>query len=418
MKKWLIYLLPCAAVMLLVIALGAQMRRASAAEAALHSHAVFALSEAAEEVQSLALAVDKLLVSTSRQQGMTLLNETVLCCDRTRHALSGLPAPAEELAPLLSWLASLEDMAQEHLALLLSGQPTPDDRRLALTQMQMDLRKLHAELDLARSETLRGAALQSALSGSAVTPPEATEAPSALDYVQYLALPSEEISEGQAMQLARTFVGESRVKSVSHAPDTSGQLPAIGVTVQTPDLQLNLEITRRGGKVLLMSPETAGFSLRKPPEECIRAAAAFLDDQGFITMTPTFHQVYDGLCTVTFVHEQDGVLCWTDRVLVQVRMDTAEVVGLEAASYWKHHHPRRMPAPLLTEEEARAFLTPQAENVTARLALLNVGGRERLCWQFTFTAADDRFISFIDCYTGQEQLLEKIMQLESGSLAA
>lgn len=415
MKKWLIYLLPAAAVLALTIALTGQMRRASAAEGALHGQTVFALSEAAEEAQALALTLDKLLVSTSRQQGMRLLNETILHSDRTRHALSLLPAAPEEVAPLLSWLASLETLAQEHLALLLAGEETPDDARQSLTQMQRDLKLLHAELDLSRRELQSGAALS--LPDTAIQPAP-TEAPSALDYVLYRALPSAEITEGQAMQLARSIVGEERITSVAHAPDTAGALPTIGVTVQTHDIQLNLEISRRGGKLLLMSPETAGFSALHSEAACEQAAAAFLTQQGFTTMRPAYQQQYDGLLTITFVHEQEEVLVWADRVLVQIRMDTAEVVGLQAVSYWKHHHPRRIEAPLLTESEARASLSPMAEAVTARLALLPSGNQERLCWQFTFTAGDDRFVSYIDSYTGQELLLEKILQTETGSIPA
>jgi len=153
-------------------------------------------------------------------------------------------------------------------------------------------------------------------------------------------------------------------------------------------------------------------------EACCDAAAAFLRDRGFATMEPVWYQVYDGLCVVTCVHVQEGALVWPDRALVQVRMDTAEVVGLEARNYWKNHIPRRIGQPLLSAQEARAALSPQAEEVSVRPALLESQGQERLCWQFTLRHNDDTYISFIDATTGQELRLEKVMPLEYGAIPA
>ena len=215
------------------------------------------------------------------------------------------------------------------------------------------------------------------------------------------------------MQIAKDFIGADKVRSVAHAPDTGGVMPAWGVTIQTDDLQLNLEITRRGGKVLLMSPETAAFPVRKTVEECREAALAFLQERGFAQMESPWYQVYDGLCVLTCVNVQRGVLIWPDRVTVQVRMDTAEVVGIEARQYWRNHIPRKLQTPLLTASEARAYLS--AEPTAGRLCLLPYEGQERLCWQFSIQHEDDTYISYIDAMTGRELRLEKVMHLETGA---
>jgi len=135
-------------------------------------------------------------------------------------------------------------------------------------------------------------------------------------------------------------------------------------------------------------------------------------------MEVPYYQVYDGLCVLTCVYVQSGVLIWPDRVLVQVRMDTAEVVGIEARSYWKNHIPRRLQSPLLTQSEARSALAPGTAVESARLCLLPVNNQERLCWQFTLSQGEETFISYIDAMTGTELHLEKIMQLEFGQVAA
>ena len=412
-RKWIFGLVAAALILSLLLALISQLRRAQAAENTLSEAALASLTGAAEEVQALALAMDKLSVASSAGQAAELLYEAVFSADRARHSLAALPADAVQLGPVMAYLSRLHREAGALLTSLASGQPVTAGELSDLARAQADLRLLHAELDLARQALLEGANLPDALPPSAIT-----AAPSAAELADYRALPPEEITSGAALQIAKEFVGVQRTTSVSHAPDTTGALPTFGVTVQTADVQLNLEVTRRGGKVLLMSPETAGFPVTKTVAECQQAAADFLHARGFASMEATWYQRYDGLCVLTFVHVQDGALIWPDRVMVQVRMDTAEVVGLEARSYWKNHIPRKPGTPLLTADEARRSLSPAVTEQSVRLAVLPVGTRERLCWQFTVTHNDDVYISFIDALNGREVLLEKVMQLEYGSIPA
>lgn len=402
-----------AAAVMLLIALNAQMRRTAAAELALSEGTRAAVAEVSAELEVLTLSLDKLLVTTSLRQTATLLSQLTLSADRVQNGLAELPDPQGQRAATLAYLSRLSHLCQGYLADLMERDVLSPDARAQLTDILSGLRLLHAEIDLARQELQTGAKLASALPASEISAP-----PTAQELITYKALPSEEIGSGAALQAAKEFVGLDRVTSVAHAPDTSGALPAYGVTVQTKDVQLNLEITRRGGRVLLMVPETASFSLRKTPEECSAAALSFLSERGFAEMEALYYQVYDGLCVLTCAYVQNGVLVWPDRVLVQVRMDTAEVVGLEARSYWKNHIPRKLQSPLLTRDEAQDSLSSDAEVKSARLCLLPVSSQERMCWQFTLVVREEEFISYIDALTGEELLLEKVMLLDFGSIPA
>lgn len=411
-KKWLL-VLAAGAIAVLSVLLVLQVRRAQAAEHTLNETTLAALADAAEEVQALALAMDKLSIASSQAQTAALLHEVVLSADRARHSLTLLPAEPQQIAPLLSFLARLSREAGSLLTQAGSGLPVTSGERSDLAASTASLTLLHAELSLARDSLLQGEPLSAAMPESAL-PAQVTAA----ELAEYRALPQEEINSGAAMQIARDFVGTNRVTGVSHAADAAGAMPVYGVTVQTRDLTLTLGVTRRGGKVLYMSPETAGFAMAQSTETCEKAASDFLAARGFVTMQPAWYQVYDGLCVMTFVHEAENALVWADRVTVQVRMDTAEVVGLEARSYWQNHTPRRIGTPLLTAEEARTGLAPGVTEQSVRLALLPVGTQERLCWQFAIARDGESYISFIDATTGREVLLEKVMQLEYGAIPA
>lgn len=412
MKKWI---LPAVSAALLLIMGGvmiSQFRRAEAAERSLKEAAIATISDAAEDLQTLSLAMDKLALTTSNSQRAALLHQALLAASRARHSLEMLPAEPGKMTAVLAYLSRLSNETGRILQQLAGNLPVTDGELAELYSNAANLALLHAELQLAREELLAGKDLEE------LPPSQVTLPPTLLETADYKALPSDEISSGKALLLAKEFVGEERTVSVTPAPDTGGSHPAYGVTVQTADLQLNLEVTRRGGKVLMMSPETASFPSLRSVEECQRAAALFLSSRGFVTMSPTWRQLYSGMCVITFVHEQEGVLVWPDRVVVQVRMDTAEVVGLEARNYWKNHTPRRIGQPGITAEEARDCLSPQAEVVGQRLAILPVGSQERLCWQFAMHHDGEYYISFIDAQTGQQLLLEKVMQLEYGAIPA
>ncbi len=413
MKKTILTTLIAVLLVVLLIALNSQMRRAAAAELALTEETLSAVAEASAELAKLTLNLEKLLVSASAEQAAAFLTDISLGADRVQRCISDLPDMQGERAAILSFLSGVSTRAGARLTRLASGDTLHTGDQAALQNDLNSLRMLQAELSLAQQGLQSGEKL-----GDALPATEVTAAPSAKELAEYRALPKEEVGSGKALQIAKEFVGVERVTSVSHAPDTTGALPAFGVTVQTRDVQLNLEVTRQGGRVLLMVPETAAFPAVKSVDECRAAALAFLAARGFPSMEPMYYQVYDGLCVLTCVWVEQGVIIWPDRVTVQVRMDTAEVVGIEARSFWKNHTPRRLSAPLLTEEEARAALSAHVSVESARLCLLPHERQERLCWQFTLRYEGDTYLSCIDAVTGQELLLEKVMQLDAGSIPA
>ena len=410
MKKIILTLAVSVTAVMLLIALNASQRRTAAAELALAESTLAAVAEAASDIEDLALSLDKALLTASPRQAAQYLTQAALTAERSQSALAALPDPHGQQGAVLAWLSRLSHVVQGALADLAEGSGVTGETRTSLNAMRADLSLLQAEFALSSAEVQTGVKAADLAATSVTTPPTAAQ------LADYKALPSQEVGSGEAMQIAKDFIGADKVRSVAHAPDTGGVMPAWGVTIQLDDLQLNLEITRRGGKVLLMSPETAAFPVRKTVEECREAALSFLQERGFAQMESPWYQVYDGLCVLTCVNVQRGVLIWPDRVTVQVRMDTAEVVGIEARQYWRNHIPRKLQTPLLTASEARAYLS--AEPTAGRLCLLPYEGQERLCWQFSIQQEDDTYISYIDAMTGRELRLEKVMHLESGAAPA
>ena len=116
------------------------------------------------------------------------------------------------------------------------------------------------------------------------------------------------------MQIARDYVGDDRVVSVSPGADMGGALPCWGVTVRLSDISLQLAVTRQGGKVLWMAPDTADFAQEKTIGQCRESAAQFLELRGYAPMEPTYFQVYQGVAVISFAAAQGDTLLYPDLI--------------------------------------------------------------------------------------------------------
>lgn len=438
MKKWIwpgITAL-CLAAAIVVISLTCD--RAEKAEAALEEIYRSALYETSEEMQALSLSLEKVLVSADPGQGTQLLSQISRTAEDVRRNLTFLPLSHEAMAPTLTFANQLSDYAQSLLPSLTKQGALPEDDVDQLRQHLALCTQLSSQLLLARqaadsSPNAWAGSFQAAAEPAARPLESLSDKDNGMNYPTLIydgafsdakhlgrarGLPEETVTEAEALEAARAFVGADRVVDVRSAPSTTGVVPAWGVTVMTQDVQLNLDVTVQGGKVLWMMPENAAFQVIQSTAACRDAAAAFLRSRGFGDMEATHQQAYDGLCVINFAATQEGVLLYPDLVKVQVRMDTAEVVGLEANNYWMNHVDRTLAAPALTLEEARARLSGSVQVQSSRLCVIPWHDTERLCYEFSVTRGDGQYLIYLDAETGEEVQILKLIPVEQGTLTA
>ena len=233
------------------------------------------------------------------------------------------------------------------------------------------------------------------------------------------ALGTEVIDGAKAIELAKSYVGEQRVKSAVSGAETAGALASYGVVLTLNDgTVLNCEVTKKGGRLLWMVPEHASFPQSLTAEECIRRGQAFLSAHGYGEMEQNHYQIYDGLAVINFVALQDGVLLYPDLVKVQVRMDTGEIVGMEANNYLMNHTVRTALSPSLTEAQARQRAGERLEVKNVRLCVIPYRDEERLCYELTGQRDGQEFRVYLDGNTGEELEILLMVQTGGGMLSA
>ena len=229
-------------------------------------------------------------------------------------------------------------------------------------------------------------------------------------------LGAQAVDSAQALACARDFLGDCG-QDVALTQESGGTIPAWGVRAQGAAGVLQLAVTKQGGNVLWMFPESAQYEPSYGLEDCKQAAQAFFSAHGYGDMALTFWQVYAGMATLSYAAVQDGVILYPDLIKVQVRMDTLAIVGLEARRYLSSHTQRSSLTPAVSQEEAQGAVSERLNVRQARLCVIPQNSRELLCWEFTGDYNGDTYYVYIDAQTGRQADIQKLVQSASGPMS-
>lgn len=378
------------------------------------------LLSALRQMEDMQLSLKKALLSASPEESSLYLSDVSDKAGQALRSLSLLPLSHPDTMQAMKLSNQLGDYAK---SLMESGGISPADAN-----------KLAALADLCREYTLllyeqEDALLEKAAHASFYPEKDAETVDQGLNYPtliydgpfsdarQETPLPLEgegDISWEDAAQIATAWVGADRVLSTARGTDTLGPNPCHGITLTLPDLTLEAAVTKKGGKVLWITPDRGGFEPLHSLEECKASALAFLRQRGFPEMESTFFQVYEGVAVIAFAAKQGDVLIYPDLVKVQLRMDTGEVVGLEAKNYWQHHKIRFLPSPGISQADAREQLSPLLQISESRLCLIPKNGEEILCWEWIGQFQGEEYRVYTNAHTGEQEDLLQILESSTG----
>ncbi|MBR5111268.1 MAG: germination protein YpeB [Clostridia bacterium] len=398
--------------------------RAEQLEARLREVYDGAVLSALRQTEDMQLALSKALLSGERGAEAQYLNQVSIGAAQVQRSLSLLPLSHTATKNAVKFANQLADYAGNLL------------KKEALTQQDADtlsaLIKACAESAGALAEAGGELAAQAVAGKDSFFPignqPEAGY-DSAVAYPTLIydgpfsdaretgrakALPDQAVTQEEAMAIARDFVGGSRVVSVSSGAEMGGVIPCWGVNLRLQDVSLYAAVSKQGGKILLLSPDSADFAPEKSVEECRENALQFLDSKGYEQMQSTYFQVYQGVAVISFAATQGNTLLYPDLIKVQCRLDTAQVVGWEARNYLMNHSVRGLLKPELSEEEARKHVSGRLNADSSRLCLIPTDAGEKLCYEFQGEYAGHTYLSYINAATGRQEQLLKVVEGAAG----
>ena len=395
-----------------------------------------ALLEAVDALQDVEVRLSKLMVSTGTAQSVILLPDTARQAGEAQQNLSQLPLRHAAVSDTMTFVNQLGDYARTLSERILGGAALSNQDAQQIASLLESCAQLNTQLAALSGSILDGTAVQDTQMWSdtveAPAPLEqAAGSQNGIDYPSLIydgpfsdgrhdatprGLFGDEVTREEAREAVQRFIGAEKVSQIADAADSGGTIPAYGFQVTAGDTVLDVQVSRRGAQILFMMPENAAYPTQKSMEECIVAAYEFLTSREYGHMEPSFYQSYNGLAVINFAAVQDDVLLYPDLVKVQVRMDTAEVVGIEANNYLMNHVTRSSLTPSLTPEEAQSWVSEHLSIERVRLCLIPQESGERLCYEFSGTYAGMTYLVYIDANSGEQAEVLRIVDVDGARL--
>ena len=175
------------------------------------------------------------------------------------------------------------------------------------------------------------------------------------------------------------------------------------------------QVTKNGGKLAFFDSYEVCTDKNFTLEGCDSLAREYLEKLGYTGLTPVWFSDSGNVASITYVADIGGVRAYPDLIRVRVCEEKGRVVGMDAHAYLVNHHGKREVAPSVSEREARAKLASVLEAETGRLALIPLGGREVLTYEFVCSYGEEQYILYLDAHTGEEVRIFRVHESAQGS---
>jgi hypothetical protein len=96
----------------------------------------------------------------------------------------------------------------------------------------------------------------------------------------------------------------------------------------------------------------------------------FLKSRGFDDMKETYYLKQDGIVTINYAYEQDGVTVYPDLIKLKVALDNGEIMGIETTGYLNSHEKRNISDIKITIEQAKKNLNSKLDILSENLAII------------------------------------------------
>ncbi len=234
-------------------------------------------------------------------------------------------------------------------------------------------------------------------------------------------LTGDDIDEEKAREIATTFFGQDRIEEISsNGLSENGNIPSYDFYIKIKnekDHTASISISRKGGHVVFLNQNRDIEAEAISNEQADEIAKKFLNEKGFPNMKETYYLKQQGILTINYAYEQNGVTMYPDLIKVKVALDNGEILGIETTGYLNSHEERTLPKVKITKEEAAKTINKNLEINATSLAIIPTEFKtELLCWEFKGKVDDTEFLVYINAETGREEDILVIQNTPEGTL--
>ena len=234
-------------------------------------------------------------------------------------------------------------------------------------------------------------------------------------------LTGDDIDEEKAKEIATSFFGQDRIEEItSNGLSENGNIPSYDFYIKIKnekDHTASISISKKGGHVVFLNQNRDIEAEAISNEQADEIAKKFLNEKGFPNMKETYYLKQQGILTINYAYEQNGVSMYPDLIKVKVALDNGEILGVETTGYLNSHEERTLPKVKITKEEAEKTINKNLEITATSLAVIPTEFQtELLCWEFKGSVDNTEFLVYINAETGREEDILVIQNTPEGTL--
>ena len=222
------------------------------------------------------------------------------------------------------------------------------------------------------------------------------------------ALNGEEISEEQAKERVKYYLGQDKVQEISsNGLIENGQIPAYDFSVKMngeKESNVYISITKQNGYVLQMNYNKEIKTEVLTDEEANNKGKEYLSLHGFENMKETYFLKESGIMTINYAYSQNDVTIYPDLIKLKVSLENGEILGIETSGYLNSHTTREIKTPKISKESAKKTINKELSIESEGLAIIPTEwNTEILCWEFKGKVEDNEFLVYINANNGKEE---------------
>ena len=233
-------------------------------------------------------------------------------------------------------------------------------------------------------------------------------------------LTGDDISEEDAKNKAKQFLGEENIKEIINLGlSENSDLAAYNFSVKTNNEDnISIAISKKGGHIVYSNCNRNIEEEKLSYDEANQKAKDFLNKEGFNNMKETYYLNENGIVTINYAYSQNDVIMYPDLIKVKVALDNGEIMGIETSGYLNNHTERNIAKNLISVDEAKKYLNKNLNIQSENLAIIPTEYKtEILCYEFKGKVDDREFLVYINADTGEEEDILVIYNTPNGTLA-
>ena len=230
-----------------------------------------------------------------------------------------------------------------------------------------------------------------------------------------------DIDEETAKNRALDFIGKDRVEEItSNGYIENGKIPAYDFSAKLKDVDniySYISISKKGGYVITMNCNRDIVAETISADDAKKIGSDFLTQKGFPNMKDTYYTMQDGIITINYAYNQDGVIMYPDLIKVKIALDNGEILGMETSGYLNSHVTRDISNVKIDKETAKKTINKELTIESEGLAVIPTKwNTEILCWEFKGKVDDNEFLVYINAENGKEEDILVIKDTPNGVL--